>query len=103
MGLELRAKNPIGGGDLWGWKFEPDTMSLDCGAASKERMLAALKDCYQCRAAEYPETREGYERAVDRSRMLESWIEARWRDDAKGMIAEATRGARNLAKALYSR
>ena len=103
MGQVLRNSNPTAGMDLWGWEFHPRTMSLDCSSASKEEMIAALKDCYRCRAIEYPETKDGYEKAVERSEMIESWIMARWPDEYKQIREDVYKSADSISRVFYGR
>ena len=101
MAAVFRAMSPSGGMSLWGWKFNPDTMGLECSTASKERMVAALKDCKRCAAAEYPETIWGYDRAVAREKLLWEWIEARWPEAVAEIRAEVNGAAEAISRRLY--
>lgn len=78
---------------IYRWYFEPDTMMLDPETAPLVALRRALIDCNRCCCVEYPETEEGYGRAIERREVIEEAIERRFASDALAVIEEANADA----------
>lgn len=73
------------------WEFAPKTMVIDVESASLAELEAALIDCNDCIAAEYPETEDGTFRAMRRVDEIEDAIGRRF-GNAAVLLAKQSAG-----------
>lgn len=101
FGISTTGSGPINPDRFYSWHFEPGTMTIDPMLAAREEILAAMLDCRQCSAIEYPETEQGYERARKRYDELEAAFAARWPDEAAANRAEMMRKGMRASVAAH--
>lgn len=87
--------------NAYGWEFEAATMTIDAGVATLDQLEAAIADCQQCIAVEYPETKAGTYAAIDRSDILKDALKRRFPDHAAGVLSRAHSLASAQSKAHY--